>query len=275
MNNDIPIIDRVNYVTDETYIQFPYLWEYDISKANITMLRIYGLLDDSEYHDYVYMDKRTREIDIGKRIAEEKGADTKKHPSITEQTIKKGIMEAKHRFLEVNQINETDIVRIANDSILFCKPPGNPIKNAIVLNEKHAVEFKLSARGTSFIKLGKVWILFDSESMNAEIKGISKENQHLHANFLGAICEVLFLLERMPKKQTLYRFNSLYKKYIERELDISFYREFNADSAYRIKSNTEIKYGIKTLMKYIPIDYIDISYNLAMLRELYRIINTV
>ena len=76
--------------------------------------------------------------------------------------------------------------------------------------------------------------------------------------------------------EVLLTLNQVLEKYKKLELEIGYYREFNANSQYRIKFNS-ITYGQDTIgLEYIEDTYenkiaLNISYNYNFLCELYRI----
>jgi hypothetical protein len=71
----------------------------------------------------------------------------------------------------------------------------------------------------------------------------------------------------------LNRCNEFYTAYVNRQLDIGFYREFNAESCYRISMKDKSFLLVAAGENNKP--YIDINYNLRILRDLIRVIDSI
>src|SRR5574344_900142 len=91
--NKHPFAEKNTYIFDQQIISGSDIWEYDIKQANINMLYSYDVISYEEYSQLANSPKYVREIYIGKREQYEK-AKNKNNYSITEETIKKGIIEA-------------------------------------------------------------------------------------------------------------------------------------------------------------------------------------
>ena len=118
------LYNKINYVTDRDVILGGNIIEYDISKANINILRAFDQLDQDTYDKLLYadqFDKMVREVYIGMQIKRETEAMGLKTNSMsrskTYNTIKDGIIEAKKRLFETNRLQDDEIIRIANDAV--------------------------------------------------------------------------------------------------------------------------------------------------------------
>lgn len=266
-----PFSEKINYITDKRIIIDGNIIEYDISKANINVLKAYGLLSEQDYVSLMNSDKMTREIYIGNRIAYESNKNKK---SESNECIKEGIRIAKDKLLTLNNIDPENIIRIANDAVYIDSIV--PLKHTSfdILNNGNFITFNMKNVFSSFIKLKNKILIFcrfdNDENIVVDVKGIDDELLPLHQKFLGFICEILFYLKRTDKNTTLKIFNEFYFNYINLKLEIDYYREFNSDSGIRIRA---LNKNYATL--YLSEEYknrIDINYNLYILRELYNII---
>ncbi len=94
--------ERINYLTDKPFILSSNIYEYDITKANINVLRSMDMISEYEYNNYLLMDKMSREVSIGEKIKQEREQSkilNKEESSETYRIIRDGIKEAKRLFL--------------------------------------------------------------------------------------------------------------------------------------------------------------------------------
>lgn len=273
--NRHPFAEKSTYIFDQQIISGTDIWEYDIKQANINMLYSYGVISYDEYFQLANSPKYVREIYIGKKEQYEKMSNK---TSITEDTIKNGIVEAKNHLLMSNHIQPRKIVRIANDAVYVESP--NPLQYTIfdLNNNQRMVEFVCKNHFSTVIKFSNKIIVFfgiqEDDNFVVDVKGINDEilNYSVNSAFLSIICDVLFYKERTDRDTMLRVYNDYFERYINRALPIDCYREFNSSSAFRLLNQ-------KTQLMFLPSptlldesfdkSKIDISYNLNILRELY------
>lgn len=252
---------RFNYLTPIGYIKNSLIYDYDIAKANINVMKAAGVISDQEYDNFLIMDKMNREICIGNMI--------KKNQDIS-KIIKDGITEAKKELMISNNIDDDEVVRIANDSMVIKREFPLKYTRFKISEIDHYIEFVNKGMFTTMMNLNGIVLFFINQdgSYNVEVKGINDELLYLHEPILRFICDILSSMERSEKSITLGIFNRFYEDYVNKKLPMTYYREFNAGSCYRIE-NAHI--GTRILdEKYF--DKLDISYNIYMLRKLYSYI---
>ena len=110
MREENELYKYINYASKRNICISKKIYEYDIKQANISVLYAQGKLSDYIYKRLSHSDKYSREIYIGKMIAESKD-------KTIDHSIKMGIQEAKREFIYWNEISEDSIVRIANDAL--------------------------------------------------------------------------------------------------------------------------------------------------------------
>lgn len=277
--NDCGQLWRIaNYTTPIIYKKGYYIREYDITKANISVLRAYGLISQDKFNQMAMMNKLDREMQIGKQIAQEKLIDDEGQ-SKTQKTIQNGIENAKHILFKENHIIDDEVLRIANDSVLVCR--HQPLENQVIKlcdSDLSQIFFDMKGLYTTFIRLAKVVLLFNSQTNNVDVKGINDSKLPLHEHFLFEICDILRYKEIGDSKVALMKYHEFYDDYVKLKLLPEFYREFNSESAYRIKTkeNSLSEIGKRIGMIYIPDDFdlekLDISYNIFVLRNLYKVL---
>lgn len=258
---------KSSYKTPVHFLIDSNIREFDISKANINVLRDAGVLSEEQYQYFLKANSNERYIAIGKM----QGADTK----VTE-ALQNGITNARKIFMELNCIDDSDILAIRNDAITII---GNkPVK---YLNVTDRVRFREVARYTSFYHLGflDLLYLYDSiENIEAmDIKGMSDKAIELHKPYMFEFLSELFYRAQMEGvKSAIQILSNLYANYVSRSLDIGFYREFNSESRYRLIP------GFSTVVSY-TLDhatnadkpYINIGWNENLLRDLNKMYSTV
>lgn len=248
------------YLIDRKYVSGRII-EYDIRRANSTILFKYNKIDQDLYNYLNNVDKNIREVTIGKMIREDKEID---------KIIKKGIIEAKKQLFEANNIQPHEVIRIANDAVYVNRSMN------LQYTDFDIVHFAQKSISNSFLNLNKYlfFINYDNNQIGVDIKGIG-ENQILHQDYLiSIIVNIICTLEFNSIKEAIKQLNLFIDDYVNLRLDVGFYREFNPESKFRLKPF--IKYTrfsfLSDFVDQNEISSIDISYNLYILRELMSIL---
>jgi hypothetical protein len=262
---------RKNYIVDQEFISDRYIYEYDIKAANVSVLRACEKITEEQYLNYLMMPKQLREYNIGMMIKMENNGSLLK--SETYNTIQKGIEEAKYQLFTLNNLEDSQVIRVASDAVYVAKKVDGILPVTIVPVGKGTVQFKVNGPWNVMIKMPTNVILFInflSNGYDITVKGIKDELLQFHQPMLGFICETISYVLAADKKSTLLKFKDFYQQYLNRELPIEFYREFNAGSSFRIMNSDIGSQFIDEKYK----NYIDISFNNYILRYLYHIIMT-
>ena len=99
--------ERDNYTAQISVLYNVYIYEYDISKANINILYSKGIIDKQTY-DYLYNAERMkRQIYIGNLQKDSKIA----------QALKEGFIEYRHKLFMSNNIQDYEVLSIKKDAI--------------------------------------------------------------------------------------------------------------------------------------------------------------
>lgn len=253
------LYDKMNYLTPQRFIKSVTITEYDMSKANICTLFEAGKLTAEQFAYLSRLPKYDRERDIGLMIER----DGKIY-----NTIHDGIVRAKEKLFSMNNIQDYEVIRIANDAVYVMR--NTPLEYTTF----GLADFKIKSQYTTFIRLGGISIFFRScpdGELDLDVIDLGKTNIPLHADYmLTFIANVLCLLESAPIDATIQFFNSFYIRYLNRDLDIGNYRELNERSTFVVQTKNE-KFGMG-FVDQKDVDKIDISYNAGILRELYSVI---
>ena len=254
---------NVNYMIDIL------MREYDLSKANISVLRDYNILSEEQYQYYLTCPKLEREIAIGKLQG--------RNPKATE-ALKDGISQAKRIFMESNNIEDSDVFAIINDAIIIIG--SKPILN---LQVSDRLKFRLDGTFTSYMRLKNIdlYYYFNRSTNEEKItnRGLGSAASELHRDFMiEFISEILYSTQIDGVRTSVPLLQNVHHNYINRDLPVGYYREFNSQAMYRILDNICPKYSgpyyQENAIEYEK-QFIDISYNESLLREINSILASI
>lgn len=250
---------KSHYISNIGYLIDVPIQEYDISKANINTLRDANAISEEQYQYFLHCPKIEREIEIGKM----QGRDASINP-----IIKNGIENARRIFMEINGIDDSQILAIRNDAIMVMG--DRPMR----LDITDRVKFRLDAEYRSFYKLQFAFMYYNFDLISKkevlDIKGLGEASVSLHRSYMLDFFAELFYTAQIEGIEPAIKLLSIfYSKYINKELDVGYYRELNPQSAYKIDKRFVGCESIYT--DYMPdLKPVDISFNEKILRDLSR-----
>ena len=124
-------------------------------------------------------------------------------------------------------------------------------------------------------------LYYNGKTDHLDVKGIGDETLDMYHkdHFLLLLKAIFKLAEQQSLETMLTTVKNFINMYLNFELDIECYREFNRISSYRLKYRTAILFNstynslgtmvIDNTLKEQYKDYLDISYNYNILLELY------
>ena len=275
MNNIDEFIDNhMNYLLDIDYLINNSIYEYDLSQANIHALLYTGRIGLDEFEWLSVLPKEQREIYIGLSIRNDK---------TIYKSIQKGIMDAKKMFCVQNSINIDNILSIKNDAIFVIGMLPKITEFGICGSKKFI--FKQKNYYSSYYKLvtpnkSKFECYYNYNPVEdydcIDIKGISDEALKQHEDYFLDFLKSLFYAIQCfgPREVVLDMIKTFYNQYINLELDIGFYREFNYLSRFKIKFNGYVDYYAETLSNKDK-NILDISFNLQLIVYLQKIVSSM
>lgn len=253
------LYSKTDYVTNFKFIKSVNIIEYDISKANINTLYEAGVITPQQY-EYLYsLPKNDRENYVGNLIRFSSNA--------VYDVIKRGILEGKKKLFLQNNIQDNEVIRIANDAVFIMR------SSPLTYTKFGSIEFKPKNQYSTFVRFSGLVVFFGCKmgDINLDVINLGKDQIELHANYmLTFIGNLFYLVETSTINQVIDYFLGFYNQYLRKELDIHYYRELNEVSMFTVNSpKNNGKYGMMYTDK---IEQIDITYNAGVLRELYGII---
>lgn len=250
----------IQYLIDGT------IREFDISKANISVLRDANVLSESEYQYFLTCDKLEREVAIGKMQGRDKNVTN---------VLKQGIQNARQAFMQLNDIDDSDILSIRNDAITII---GNkPVKTLSITDR---VAFRQTGLYTSFYSIHYLEFFYyanmitDTEYL--DIKGLGDDAVPLHTDFmLDLLSELFYNAQIRGIEEAISVLRNVYDNYITMKFPIEYYRELNSTSRYKLMNMTSCKCIYADHLCEYQKRYVDISYNASILRTLMQIFSSV
>lgn len=124
----------------------------------------------------------------------------------------------------------------------------------------------------NFIRIGEFILMTkqDMFGMKQAIVGLDPHNIELHKDyFIALIFKIMNMVSKNNTQLTIDTLMQFYRYYVNRELDIEYYREFNLQSKFKVSSMNYIYY-----IDSEPLDVksIDISYNEKVIRYIASLI---
>lgn len=251
-----------NYLAPISYLISHYIYEYDISKANLNIMYNKGVISKDEYNFIKTFPRQQRQIYFGM---------CQKDPEKA-KILNEGLTEFRKKFIESNNITDVNLLSVKNDAIFIIdKIPTITSFDNITFVKKNVY--------TSFYKLGKleVYYYFNPIDNNEviDVKGIDDDILLYHKdNFIDLLCTIFYSIQTDIPENSLSLINNIINNYINRKYPLEIYREFNSDSLFRISMPNGLQYLFYTVDK-SNIEYLNITTNLNILRDLYGIISSI
>lgn len=218
--------------------------EYDIKSAGLSLAKEYGYLDKNiiKKLDEISKDERNRLMGIIK---------IKDKQLVKNEN--KALVEARKKFIEMNNIDNDNIISIKKDALFVSKECYN-LKSG-------EIQFVPKNKYTSYMVLNNIEFYYNR--LKLDIKGINDDLLKLHNDYMLQFFKQYFQYIEMGKSNKLLDFIAGFVyRYKSRDLDIGYYREFNAMSLFKL--NKQTSHGTEYLIKYIDeesFNDIDIGYN--------------
>lgn len=255
------IWEKDRYVAPYEWLINKHLREYDLSKANISLLLEYGFISKKRYDEIFNMPREQREITVGLMQRD--------NPELS-KGLSNCFKDARRRFFEINELNPDNVLYIDKDSITTIDTlvPYTRISDNL--------EFKLKNEYSSFYRLQYIDFLYycNGAIENFRLKGAGKQVPTKHKeHFMQFLLALAYTAQTDTVENCILMIKDFYYNYTHRLLDREFYRELNNRSMFKIVNSGYHTYYADAINS-IGIEFVDISHNADILRILYRIFMT-
>lgn len=266
----IDLAEKKNYLVEVPFYFNTFIREYDISKANASILLWKKEINERQFHEIISLPRMDRQILIGNMQKDKRINDL----------IQNGFKECRYNFFKQNQLLSTDILSVKNDAIFVLN------KKVPVTQFNGVINFLLKNEYTSYMALNRrhieLYYKYDpiTREDHIDVKGINDVKLELHKNhFLDFLYFIFEMIEQDSIENTINVFNNFFKQYTNKELDVEYYRTFNADSKFvvRWKSVTHTQlYAFDSISSARNnFESLDISFNMNLLREIFSFLSNI
>ena len=258
------LYEKNSYVAPYEYLINATIREYDMEKANISILADEGLISKSQYDYYAALPKRQREVEVG--ILQ------RDNPSIL-SGLKRGFVRAREKFFRVNAIRDSSLLYIDKDSITTIEQARTYFGVGTMQTRlSNYINFRLKNEYTSFYRVFLIDFLYfnDGNTESFRIKNVNEKVPLKHMHYMmDLLLSIAYSGQSSRVLDTLQMIKHAYCSYTSGELSPNFYREFNQKSQFKLKSNsTAFQYYSDVLID--DLDLIDNTFNADVIRLFYR-----
>lgn len=255
----ISIFDADTYTIPVTHKISTFIREYDIAKANINILLLKGYITEEKYIELYNAPKKVREKTVGLMQLKDKALSN---------ALMSGFGEARKLFYEANNIKEYEILSVKKDAIFLIDRVANVTKFG-------NIEFKMKNEFTSFYNFPNLEIYYKNFGgvEKIDVKGMGDSQLSLHNRyFLDLLLCIFSAAEQEPALEVVNLIRSISDSYINHELSIDYYREFNNRSFYRTFFMFDGERAfLRDINQHVQVTDIDPAYNYGLLQILYKI----
>lgn len=261
----MPLYDNTHYKAPYDYMISKDIVEYDIEKANISILYSMGKISKSKYESLKTMDNYKRKVNIGYMLRDNRKLI---------DDLKEGFYRCREWLFKNNPIEDTHVLYIDKDSITTI---DTPISN-LSINE--VLHFRRKDRYTSFYRLiDGIDMLYynDNENEYVRFKYINDEKlKYYHGEYLiDFLLSLAYTAQNSTVEDCISMIKGFFIDYRSKRLPYQYYREFNHNCKYNIGFSDVRTYYLDKLDSNTSIYNLNIGYNTLLLRKLYKIFTNI
>lgn len=248
-----------NYLAPYNYIMDANIVEYDIEKANISVLYSKGAISKSTYEGLYNAPKHVREVAVGRMLRREKDLSG---------ILSEGIMEARKALCEQLNLTSENILSIKNDAIFVIW--GDIVPNITDVWVNQYIKFKPKGRYASFYKIYRKEFYYDYDPVTnregLDIKGVGDYGVEMCRPFIGLLCDLFYLALTAGPKAALAKANQIYMDFVQKKFPIEFYRRLDSHARFDIVDISSYAKFQADMLDPSSMYAVDNSYNCSILR---------
>ena len=242
------------------------IYEYDISKANISVLADAGVISEDQYQTLLRSEREERQISIGLLQRQD--------PKVT-AALHDGIKEARRKLFELLDIEDSNVLHINKDAVFIIKRMADSIKmlsNCIKVGN-HTV-FTLRSHYNTYFRAGpSLHFYYDYDLMNNihcyDIRGMSPASKELHSQgFINVLCDILKVQQMSGFAAAYESCRHWYELLSNPATNIDNKRRFDNASEFDLRYDSVFGTMRADYLSEDTADYVDPSYNLQILSSL-------
>lgn len=246
---------NINFIMNSIII------EYDMKDAGLSIIKYYKLLDKKTIKSLDRINKIILPDNPkhGKNIVNKKIGIMQINNHNLKEGLKTGFMEARDKFINLNNLDERNIISIKKDAFFVVGKVEHTIINEYI-------DFREKNIYTAYLLINNIEVYYNNGSM--DIKQLGDEGLSEHKNyFLEFLKRFLKKAESFTREDTLKFLRLFIDKYKRLELDEGYYREFKAGGKYVYKDGVRESINFRK-----DLNELDISYNYDILIKLVTVI---
>jgi len=219
--------------------------EYDLKEAGFSVIKKYKLLSQEVISELNLLDKKERNIAIGK---------LRKDDNTLSNGIRDGIKNSVKALIEENKVEKEKILSIKNDAVFIM---GNTLCSKL---EFEGVYFKIDNNYTSYHYLNEKEFYYNSIQNILHTKGFNNKIIEMHSPFfLNFLQEYFRQFEYLDSLVVLSYLKKFREKYLTRSLNTEYYRELNGFNSFKLLNRSGVYYKDQISENYLH--NIDITFN--------------
>lgn len=244
----------VRYLFDKT------ITEYDISKANISILLDAKKITPEEYVRLADADRMTRQYQIGCMIRDNKSLQT---------VLNDGFTNARQKLCQILGLEDQNILHIVKDAVFVvdnmnvCRPE--------VVNVSDVVQFTKRNTFANYLRLGRAVYYYHiyniiNETTAYKVRGIGEVGIQRHSQYFIQILNTILNARQLNGFKWAYdRCRESYQNLINRSISVEYARRFDAQSMFDLKTISEFSTFQAEYLSAEAETMVDPSFNLEIL----------
>lgn len=202
------------------YITSASIKEYDMKSAGLNILIASGAIDEKTIAHLKSLPKHKRTVEEGLMQRRDKNIS---------KIINDGLVEYRTKFIEANDISDSDIISVKRDAIFL-------VNKRVKYTKFDNVEFIPKNKYSSYYRIGRLEIYYSKRDDVLDIKGLKGRDNNFkqHENYIINFLKKLFKLNEISRNSACEYLRQFANDYRKLKLPIGYYREFNTNSLYRL-----------------------------------------